>query len=132
MKNLFALIVLSASLQAFGAPTNTIIRGGASRVIGSDPVTAVWGAMIGVADDSATGPYNNCDEISGGGEDFTGCNPLRVNGDHTITIEFTESENLTQSVAPIAITRQTNTSGSGTNFKPIGTVDPAQLSLIHI
>jgi len=125
VKTLVFSILFSFSLQAFGAPTNVRVLNGTSKVVG-EPITQVWGAMVGVADNTQTAPYDNCNETAGGGEDFSGCNPLRVNGSTAITIEFTETDELTQNVAPVAVIRQGAVNGGNVQPIPIGQINQQQ------
>lgn len=90
-----------------------IVTSGTSNIVANPTITQVWGAMVGRSDNSATAPYNNCNSLSKPDDDFEGCNPSRVNGNHSITIEFTETENLEQLVPPIAVIKQINSGGAG-------------------
>ncbi len=83
---------------------------GASRIIGINPPTEAWGVFVGTYRISETSPYNNCpfsllDDAANGTTGtpdpnnpsvatFHGCHEGRVNGDSVISIQFTESEEI--------------------------------------
>jgi len=128
VKTLFAIIIISLSFQAFGAPTNVRVTSGVSAVIG-EPITQVWGAMVGPSDNTRTDAYNSCIEIPDAVNTFEGCNPQRVNGSTIINIQFTETDDLGSIPrAPVALVRR-GAGGGGTTtgeFKPIGTINQQQ------
>lgn len=102
MLKIFFASILFISIPGLAVVSNVSILSGASEVVGQ-PIVEVQGAMIGHSDSSQTQPYDNCHLRQ---RSIEVCHPLRVNGDHIITIEFIETSDLIQPVAPIAIVRQ--------------------------
>ncbi len=83
---------------------------GASKIIGIDPPTEVWGVFVGTYKISETSTYSNCpfsllDDTTNGTTGtpdpqnpnvgtFHGCHENRVNGSSVISIQFTESDEI--------------------------------------
>ena len=86
----------------------------------------VWGSMVGPADNNQNAPYNNC-ILAAPGNNFQGCNESRVNGDHVISVEFVESDEVTNA-APIALIRPVTAGGAGGALaQRLGVRDPSQI-----
>jgi hypothetical protein len=111
VKTALTLLIFAASIQAFAAVQNVQVNGAVSRVIGPQPIIALWGVMAGETDPSKTLAYNNC--ITALPDDsFTGCHEQRVNGNHVIVLQFTETEEIVQK-APVAYIEVAIAGGNG-------------------